>query len=217
MPADQAAGLRRQQSPRPLHLVYCVNEAASAAPGLARALRTQGLRPLVIDTRDRLFGETSAQTLFDWREQLAREQLLALPLAGVSGWYAPGLRPDVPGLAQATRHFDVLVLDCVAADLVHPPGNARECAWLTVAAHTMQPVYALLKTRAATGVLPAVLTGDAAACARVQAACEHFLGAAVAAAVRCPDEALDAIATLAVRMAPEEPGCQPRCKTTGHP
>ncbi|OYW64820.1 MAG: hypothetical protein B7Y26_10025 [Hydrogenophilales bacterium 16-64-46] len=181
----------------------------------ARALTGQGLTPLLIDTRDRLFGRAAAQTLFDWQHQLDRGQILALPLADGLAWHAPGLHVSARGLAEATRHFDVLLIDCTLADIAQYAAGAREQALLAVRPDTLQTVYALLKTRAETGGLPTLLTGEAVSCERIRQACQRFLNATVAAALACIPDEDDAIAALAVRMAHEEPGCQPRYKT-GH-
>jgi hypothetical protein len=181
----------------------------------ARALTGQGLTPLVIDTRDRLFGRAAAQTLFDWQHQLDRGQILALPLAEGLAWHAPGLHVSARGLAEATRHFDVLLIDCTFADISQYAAGAREQALLAVSPDNLQTVYALLKTRAETGGLPALLTGEAASCERILHACLRFLDATASAVIDCIHDEVDAIAALAVRMAHEEPGCQPRYKT-GH-
>lgn len=176
---------------------------------MARALCKQGLHPLVIDARDRLFGPHVVHPLYDWRVQIERDRLLSMPLADVTGWHAPGLTAHAPGLARATRRFDVLILDSTLADVACPAAGVRERALLSVHVSTMHAVYALLKTRAATG-LQAMLTGDPSACERIREACVHFLDSAVAAGVQCLRDEVDAIAALAVRMAHEEPGCQPR-------
>ena len=217
MQADQAAGLRRRQTAGLSRFAYSVGGSASGALRLARALRQRGLTPLVVDTRDRLFAPAAAQALFDWPRQLDRGQLLPLPLADVLAWHAPGCRANAPGLAQATRHFDGLIFDATLADVATPAPRAHEWALLTVQPDTMHAVYALLKTRAPLGGIEFILTGDADACERVREACVRFLSAPAASTVRCIHDEVDAIAALAIRMAHEEPGCQPRYKTTGHP
>lgn len=214
MPADQAAGLRRRQA-AVSQIVYVVSDTTSTASALAQALLQRGLTPLLVDARDRLFDTTAAHTLFDWSQQLARGQLLTLPLVNVTGWHAPGCRANVPGLAQATRHFDALIFDCTLAEIASPASGTREWALLSVQPDTLPSVYALLKTRALRGEIGCVLTGDAASCARVREACGRFLGPAAAAMVSSLHDEVDAIAALAVRMAHEEPGCQSRYKT-GH-
>lgn len=214
MPADQAAGLRRQAARIP-RILHCVCDSTASVLQAARALTRQGLRPLVIDTRDRLFGRPAAQTLFDWQHQLARGQILALPLADSLAWHAPGLHASAPGLAAATRHFDVLLLDCTLPDAARRVAGASESAWISVRPDTLQAVYALLKTRAQGGGLPVCLSGDAASCERIRQACLRFLDTTTTAALACIPAEDDAIAALAVRMAHEEPGCQPRYQT-GH-
>ncbi|MFN3715284.1 MAG: hypothetical protein ACK4R8_01025 [Thiobacillus sp.] len=175
----------------------------------------QGLTPLVIDTRDRLFGADTVQTLFDWRRQLDRGLILARPLAAGQAWHAPGLHASAPGLVQATRDYDVLLLDCTLADVARRVAGADEWACVSVGAGTLQAVYALIKTRARSGGLSLFLTGEAACCERIRQACLRFLDPTVSAGLACHHDEIDAIAALAVRMAHEEPGCQPRYKT-GH-
>jgi hypothetical protein len=214
MPADQAAGLRRKTGSA-LRILHCVNESADFVLQAAQAMTRQGLTPLVIDTRDRLFGADAAQTLFDWRQQLDRGQILALPLATVHAWHAPGLQADVPGLAAATRHYDAVLIDCALVDVASPIAGANEWACVSVGPDTLQAVYALLKTRAQSGGLPMFLIGEPASCERIRQACLRFLGATVTAGLSCHHDELAAITALAVRMAHEEPGCQSRYKT-GH-
>jgi hypothetical protein len=214
MPADQAAGLRRKTGSA-LRILHCISESADFVLQAAQAMTRQGLTPLVIDTRDRLFGADAAQTLFDWRQQLDRGQILALPLAAAQAWHAPGLYASAPGLAGATRHYDVLLLDCTLADVASRVAGADEWACVSVGPDTLQAVYALIKTRAHSGGLSMFLTGEAAACERIRQACLRFLGATVSAGLSCHHDELAAITALAVRMAHEEPGCQSRYKT-GH-
>ncbi|MCA1978597.1 MAG: hypothetical protein LDL19_05105 [Thiobacillus sp.] len=193
-----------------------MNDAPDCALRVARALAHAGLTPLVVDTRDRLFGKAAPQSLFDWRQQLARRQLLALPLEDVTGWHAPGAHAAAAGLLDAARDYAALVFDCTPADAAATVHGAHESALLAVHPGSMQTIYALLKTRAATGGLDAILTGEPGCCAQVGEACARFLGATVAAAVSCIADENDAIAALAVRMAGEEPGCQPTYRT-GNP
>ncbi len=204
--SDQAAGLRRPQiSPLP-HCVHCVADDAACALRIVRALACQGMLPLLVDGRGRQAGPGGVKPLFDWRRQIERGQILALPLEAGACWAAPGIRADAAGLARAVRGFAALVFDTTPSAAVAPLAGARETAWLALRPATMQAGYALLKTRAAAGGIDAILTGDAACCRRVQAACERFLDAEIAASIVCmPDEG-DAIAALAVRMADEEQG-----------
>lgn len=213
MPADQAAGLRRRQEGASLKIIYCVSASASCALRVARAFTRQGRCPLVIDSRDRLLGRTATQALFDWPRQIERGMVLALPLQDAAGWRAPGVRADAAGLLRATRDYDPLVFDCLPDDMAVRVPAACEIALLTVYPETMQAVYALLKTRAATGGLEAILTGDPASCTRVREACARFLGATLAGAVSCAADENDAIATLAARMAGMAQGSPPSYRT----
>lgn len=180
---------------------------------MGQAFVRAGLTPLIVDVRGRLLAQAPAQSLFDWPRQLERGQLLALPLGEMAAWHAPGVRVDAPGLAHAARHYNILVFDSLLPAAAVPLPGTREIALLAVQPDTMQAVYALLKTRAGAGGIEAILTGEVSSCERVREACERFLGAALAASVTCICDEDDAIATLAVRMAGEEPGCQPRYKT----
>lgn len=213
MPADQAAGLRRRQTGAPRRVLHCVSDTPASALNLARALRQHGLHPLLIDSRDRTCGRAAAQTLFDWRQQIERDRLVLLPLTEATGWHAPGSRAGTPGLLHATRHFDVLVFDCTLDDVAHPSPELDERALLVVRPQTREAVYALLKTRARTGGLASFLTGDPATGLRVREACARFLGAHCASVLDFRPDEIDAIAALAVRMAGERAGRQPRDQT----
>ncbi len=210
MRVDQAAGLRRHLCGQTAALcVQCVGDSADCALRLAHVFHRAGRTPLVVDACGRLFARDAPRALFDWPRQIEQGRLLTLPLDAGTGWHAPGVRADAPGLERAVRAYDVLIFDsAVHAAAAGLPG-ARPALLLAVRPATLYGAYALLKTRAAAGPFDAILYGDAAACARVRAACARYLGAAPADAVACARDEDDAITTLAARMTGEERGLAP--------
>lgn len=209
MRADQAAGLRRRCGQAAPLCVQYIGDSADGALRLARAFHRAGRTPLVVDACGRLFARAAPRALFDWPRQIEQGCLLTVPLDAGVGWHAPGVRADAPGLARAVRAYDALIFDsAVHAAAACLPG-ARPALLLAVRPATLHGVYALLKTRAATGPLDAILYGDAAACVRVRAACARYLSAAAADALDCVRDEDDAIAALAARMTGEERGLAP--------
>ena len=209
MPADQAAGLRRRRRGLAPLCIQCVGDTADGLLRVARACHRGGRSPLVVDTCGRLFAGDAPRTLFDWPRQIGQGRLLTLPLDAATGWLAPGVRADAPGLSEAVRTYDTLIFDSSPhAAAARLPG-ARQILWLTVRPDTRHEIYALLKTHAAAGPFDAILSGDSTACARVKAACARYLGAPSAGTVASIPDEDDAIAALAARMTGEEWGLPP--------
>ena len=207
MPADQAAGLRRRRarlSPRCLHVFF---DSADFTEKLVQALHRRGLRTLLIDVQGRVYADTPARSLFDWRQQLARRQLQTLPMSYGEGWHAPGVRADEPLIAGIAQDYDILVFDEGMGEVgARMPGAARTAIIEVAAAHeSLQRAYALLKTLFHQEETPhVVLLGAPAACDRVRAACAQFLDGPFAQAILGAGHEDDAFAALAVRMADEE-------------
>lgn len=215
MAADQAEGLRRRaarQSPRVVHGFF---EHPESAIRLAHALHAQGWTTLLADTLGRVWPDAPARSLFGWRQQIARGQLLVLQESYGGGWHAPGIRGDEPGLAAAARGYDCLLLDADASHWTPCPGIVPTLVLeLDASQAAILHGYALIKTAASrdprtfTGLL-----GDPGACARVREACGRFLGTASAERLHSAAGEGDAFAALAVRMTSEETGRTARYKT----
>jgi hypothetical protein len=208
MPADQAAGLRRRSAQQPLRCIHGFFHSPDSTIRLAQALQQHGWTSLLIDTRGRLFAGSATQSLFDWRQQLARQQLHTQAMPHGDGWHAPGLMANEPGLRAIAQRYDCLLFDASldAPDWLPLPDVAQTLILEVNAGQaSMQRAYALLKTlshlesRAGIGLL-----GDAAACDRLQAACRQYLEPAFVEAVHSVAHEDDAFAALAVRMADEE-------------
>ncbi len=210
MQADQAEGLRRRAARRPLRAIHCFFDSPRSTQRLAAALQRQGRRVLLVDAGGRVFAESSARSLFDWRAQVERGCLHTLPLPHGDGWHAPGLQADAPALARLALEYDCLLIDAAPDTAAwRPLPGAAQVIVLEVSAGgtALMERYAFLKTVSALGTPAGVgLLGDAATCARLLAACRQFLEPAFAACVYSVSAELDAFAALAVRMASEETG-----------
>ena len=218
MPADQAEGLRRRAARQPLRVVHGFLARPESAIRLAHALHAHGWATLLADTLGRVWPDAPARSLFDWRQQIARGQVLALPMPYGGGWHAPGMRGDEPELAAAAHRYDCLLLDA-GPDASHwtpCPGVAPTLVLeLTASQASILEGYALIKTAASLDPRTQVgLVGDAGACDRVREACERFLGPASHCVHGAAGEG-DAFAALAVRMAGEETG-RTACYKTGN-
>jgi hypothetical protein len=209
MPADQAAGLRRDRA-RSRPCIHAFLRSAEAVMRMAHALQQRGWRLVVVDTRVRLPRAGSPQSLFDWRRQLAAGAPSVLPLGAAEVWRAPGLRADADGLARVAAGRDGLLIDVgPSADEWSPMPGARNLVVVEVAAEVndMAQAYAVLKALfVVPGASAACLLGPPAACRRVHEAVARFLGPACAQAVAAVAREDDAFAWLAVRMADEETG-----------
>ena len=213
MAGDQATGLRRRSARQPARCIHVFSDSPDTAVSLAQALHQHGRTALLVDTDGRLFADSPARSLFDWRQQLQRGQLQTLPLAYGAGWYAPGVSADEPALSAVANGYDHVIFDV---------GWGVELALLQGAVHTvlmeirraakdlnadepMLRAYALLKTLACMGGAVNVgLLGDRLACDHVRAAGCRFLGQRFAHAIFSLANEDDAFAALAVRMADEE-------------
>jgi len=206
--ADQAAGLRRRSALQPLRCIHGFFHSPGSTIRLAQALHRHGWTTLLIDTRGRVLADSATQSLFNWRQQLARQQLHTQAMPHGDGWQAPGLQANEPGLRAIAQRYDCLLFDASldAPDWLPLPDMAQTLILEVNAGQaSMQGAYALLKTlshlesRASIGLL-----GDAAACDRLQAACRQYLEPAFVQAVHSVAHEDDAFAALAVRMADEE-------------
>jgi len=205
MAADQAAGLRRRQTARPARCLHLVSDSPDPARRLVQALSRQGLNTLLVDAHGRHFGD-AARSLFDWRQQLARRQLHLHAMPGGEGWHAPGV--VAAELSPLAARYDCLVFDhgSEGAGAAAQPSAGHVLA-LEVGWASLKAAYRLLKTRSHHGSADeVVLFGEAAACARLEAACRQFLDVAHAQKIGSLAHEADAFAALAVRMADEETG-----------
>lgn len=216
MPADQAAGLRRRSAWQPLRCIHGFFHSPDATIRLAQALRRCGWTSLLIDASGRILADSTTQSLFDWRQQLARQQLHTQAMPHGDGWHAPGLRGNEPGLKTIARRYDCLLLDAsLDAPDWHPLPDMDQTVILEVGdgQASMLQVYALLKTLSRLESLASIaLLGDAAACDRLQAACGRYLEPVFARMVHSVANGDDAFAALAVRMSGEETGLAARSK-----
>ncbi|MBI3430932.1 MAG: hypothetical protein HY018_01815 [Hydrogenophilales bacterium] len=213
MAADQAAGLRRHSARQPARCIHVFSDSPDTAASLAQALHQAGRAPLLVDMQGRLFADAPARSLFDWRQQLQREQLQTLPLAYGAGWYAPGVRADEPALSAVANGYDHVIFDVGwGSGLALLPGAAHtvlmEIRHADKNLHADEPMlrtYALLKTLACLkGTVSVGLLGDRLACDHVRAASCRFLEQRFAHAIFSLANEDDAFAALAVRMADEE-------------
>ena len=208
MAADQAAGLRRRSELHPLRCIHCYSDSAASSAGLVHALHRLGQVSLLIDMHGRILTGSSARSLFDWRQQLARGRLHLQPTPYGDAWYAPGVSADEPDLRHAAQAYDFVLFDAApdASSLFLMPDAAHYLIMEVQPTHaSMQYAYARLKTLSHAGVAADVgLLGDAAACDRVRTACRHFVESGVDQAVYSAAREDDAFAALAVRMAAEE-------------
>ena len=217
MPADQAAGLRRRSARQPLCCIHGFFHSPESTIRLAQALYGRGLTSLLVDTRGRLFADAPTRSLFDWRQQLARQQLHTQAMPYGDGWHAPGLQANEPALKAIAQRYDCLLFDASpdAPDWLPLPDMEQTLILEVNAGQApMQQAYALLKTlchlesRASIGLL-----GDAAACDRLLAACRQYLEPAFVQVVHSVAHEDDAFAALAVRMADGETRLTARCTT----
>ena len=207
MAADQAAGLRRRRTRQSAPCIHLFSESADFSVYLAQALHQLGRESLLVDMQVRLFADSPACILFDWKRQLERGQLQTLPQTYGKGWYAPGMRADEPALSGMMNGYDHVIFDMVwGADLALLPDAAHTVVMeVRRTDESMRHAYAVLKTLACMGRAVSVgLLGDRFACDHVRAAACRFLEQRFAHAIFSVANEDDAFAALAVRMANEE-------------
>ncbi len=215
MAADQAAGLRRRRAGPPPRCSHCFFDAADFTLELAQALQRRGQTVLLVDACGRMFAGASTRSLFDWKQQLDRGALHTLALACGDGWYAPGVQADEAALRGVVEGYDHVLFDTLPDQLALMQGATHAVALeVSDAQRSMRRAYALLKTLSRLGEgLRVGLLGDPVACARVQAACSHFLDPLFNRGLYSVAHEDDAFAALAVRMAAEEASLETRYKT----
>ncbi len=215
MPADQAAGLRRRSAQQLASCIHCFFEAPVSTTQLMVALHQLGRVSLLVDMRGRLFADSSTRSLFDWKQQLERNQLNTLPQPYGDGWYAPGLKVDAPNLHRLLQGYDSVVFDAgpIGAELELLSGTPTNVIIEVLpTGESMQRAYSMLKTLSQAGNASSVgLLGDAATCDHVQAACCHFLEQSFTQVFYSVAHEDGAFAALAVRMADEETYRMTRC------
>lgn len=216
MPADQAAGLRRRNARLPASCTHCFFEAAISCTRLMHALHQLGQVALLVDMCGRLFADSSPRSLFDWRQQLERNQLNILPQTYGDGWYAPGVQADAPNLQRAVQVYDSIVFDAgpIGSRMALLPDTLNH---VIVEVHStedsMRRAYSMLKTLSQAGdSLSITLLGDTATCEHVRAAGSHFLAPSFTRAIHGVEYDDGAFSALAVRMAGEETHRMTRCK-----
>lgn len=216
MPVDQAAGLRRRSAAQPLCCIHGIFYSPDSTLRLAQALHRIGWTSLLIDGSGRVFAGSPSRSLFDWRQQLARQQLHTQTMSCGDGWHAPGLKADEPALRAIALRYDCLLFDVSPGtpDWLPLPDSVQTLVLEVNATHaSMLQAYALLKTLARReSPIGISLLGDAAACDHLQAACQAFLGSEFSRTVNSVAHADDAFAALAVRMSGEETGLAARSK-----
>ncbi len=205
MPTDQAAGLRRRSARQAFACIHCWFDSAESSVKVAQALHLRGATSLLVDTCGRVFADSPARSLFDWKQQLQRGQLRMLPQSYGDGWHAPGVRADEPALLDLVRDYDQLVFDMTAdrTDMVLMPG-ATHAVIIEVQATdaSMLRAYAQLKTLSHVEAPVSVgVLGDTAACDHVVAACHRFLEPGFAQAIYSVAHEDNAFNALAARMA----------------
>lgn len=214
MPADQASGLRRRSAAQPLRCIHGFFHSPDSTIRLAQALHRHGWTSLLVDTGGRVFADAPTRSLFDWRQQLTRQQLHTQAMSCGDGWHAPGLKADEPALRAIALRYDCLLFDASpdAPDWLPLPDTVQTLILEVDAAHaSMLQAYRLLKTLAhRENPVGIGLLGDVAACDRLRAACQAFLGPAFGQTVHSVAHEDDAFAALAVRMAGEETGLTAR-------
>ena len=205
MATDQAAGLRRRSTRQAFACIHCWFDSAESTVKLAQALYLRGATSLLVDTSGRVFADSPARSLFDWKQQLQRGQLRMLPQSYGDGWHAPGVRTDEPALLNMAHGYDQLVFDMTAdrTDMALMPGATHAAIVEVQATDTsMLRAYARLKTLSHTKALISVgVLGDAAACDHVVAACHRFLELDFAPAIYSVAHEDNAFTALAARMA----------------
>lgn len=216
MAVDQAAGLRRRNTRLPVRGIHCYFDQAGLSTQLAQALRQLGLVSLLVDMCGRLFDNSPARSLFDWKQQLERGQLNTLPQAYGEGWFAPGFQVETPGFHKAVQAYDCVVFDAGPVDKEWA-GLADTTSQIVIGVQplgdSIQAAYALLKTLSHRGHQSSIgLVGDAAACGHLRAACCRFLEQSFSQTVFSVAHEDDAFAALAIRMADEETRRLTRCK-----
>lgn len=211
---DQAAGLRRRATPAP-RCIHCVASSSATAVRLGAALHQRGWSVLRVETASLRTTQLPAQSLFDWRQQLARGHLSRMEMAHGDVWRAPGLEADVPGFGTVAARYDAVLLDAdLACDAWAPMPGADNRMIIDVPGEprALQQAFRLLKT--VSHYAPActvVLIGDGLACTRLQEAASRYLDIAFARMLACLVEEVEPFATLAAKMAGEEKGRSARC------
>jgi hypothetical protein len=214
VPVDQAAGLRRRSAAQPLRCIHGFFHSPDSTIRLAQALHRHGWASLLVDTGGRVFADAPTRSLFDWRQQLTRQQLHTQAMSCGDGWHAPGLKANEPALRAIALRYDCLLFDVSpdAPDWLPLPDTVQTLVLEVNPAHeSILQAYRLLKTLAhGENPVGIGLLGDAAACDHLQAACLAFLGPAFGQTVHSVANEDDAFAALAVRMAGEETGVTAR-------
>lgn len=214
MPADQAAGLRRLRQAQAPICITCFLDGAAATQALLRALSVLGKRVLLVDMDGRHLAATRTRSLFDWRQQLQRRRLQALPLPHGEGLYAPGAQGGDAEILDAGHAYDCVVFDAgaMSASLDLATGRTQILVLqLDATADSIALAYSLLKTLHATdNASNVLLCGPPSACIRLTQAARHFLGDAMAGRIWTAAEEDEHFAALAARIAAEETGHQAR-------
>jgi len=214
VPADQAAGLRRLRRAEAPICITCFLDRAVSTRALLRALSALGKCILLVDMDGRHLAVTRTQSLFDWRQQLQRQQLQGLPLPHGEGLYAPGAQCGDAGILEAAHAYDCVVFDAgLLSSSLDLAMGCRQTLVLQVdaTAESLGLSYSLLKTlHASHNASDVLLYGAASACARLTQAARYFLGEAMARRIWVAEEEDEHFAALAARIAAEETGQQVR-------
>lgn len=182
MPADQAAGLRRCRVRRSARITSVFAAHPNSALRLADTLKAGGARVLLIDTEGS--GAHQAQSIFGWRQQIARQCLQTISMQGVEVLNAPGAQAGEASIVAAGGAYDHIVFD-----MRNKPSGTLELdtaiqQTLIVEVHAQTErvchVYSLLKTLSQTQPERCViLWGAPASCERLVAACAQFMGSRI--------------------------------------
>ena len=208
MRADQAAGLRRMrhaQSPTCISIFFAEPAAVFL---LMQALHGHGKALLLVDTIGRQGVSARTRSLFDWRRQVEKMQLLIVPLAHGDGLSAEGAAAGEVAVIGAAGAYDIILFDAgpvgAAVNLAH---GVTQHLLLQVNddAQSLERAYALLKSLPLLGHTGDVLlSGSPGACQRLITAARHFLGEQTSSRIWTAGGDDPHFVALAARIAAEE-------------
>lgn len=177
MPADQAAGLRSRAWARAPRVVSLIDVPAATSLRIAQALRASAQKILLIDNLGRHKQVRNTQYLFGWQRQVAQQRLQTWPRDGVEVLHAPGARAGDAAIVRASGMYHAVLFDGYTLHSELPLATeTQQVIVLDVCSDKLGLAYALLKTLQQRRLAwQLILTGEAAAAARLIEAAAHFL------------------------------------------